>query len=874
MKKFLLALVVVGIGNVLKGQAPFRPDTSQASAPRKVEIPTSHGKGKIEGVVKDSLTKEGIEFATVALIRQETGKIVDGAVCDEKGSFELSKLENGSYRLEVAFMGYRKKTIQSFQLTDEQHQLSIDTIALAPTIQSLQEVTVEGEKTLFEDKVDRVVYNAENDATNKGGDATDVLRKAPMLSVDLDGNVSIRGSQNVRVLVNNKPSAIMATNLADALKQIPADQIKSVEVITSPSAKYDAEGSGGIINIILKKNTLEGFSLGIDASGGYRGSNLGLNGSYKKGKMGLSLGGHGRAGYNINGRFDNSQTTHTTDGTALRNTQQADTRNQMGMGHYTLGWDYDINKNNSLTSSIKYSFRNNSSFQDYLLTQSYRSDSLLNSSTRDVFTNDQSGTIDLSLNYTHTFAKPQKEFSILTLYSRNNRINDFNNTVLSNADLSVTDARFKNQNKSFNEEVTVQADYQTPIGNTQLFEMGAKNIVRKVESNYAFFTALGADGPYLPSLNRNQNNSFSYNQNVTASYLSHTVSFLNTYTAKAGVRYEYTAIKADFRNSQSETTIPSYGVLVPSLNVSKKLNKSSTLKASYSRRIQRPSIQFLNPNLQAANPLNATIGNPTLNPEYSNNYELAYSMFTKLGSFNVTGFMRNTRQAIQSVRNVLGDTILTTYQNIGSEDAYGLNLFANAKLSNAFSLNGGVDVFYAVLRNNVPDPLYRASNEGWVANYRMMASYKLPREWALQFFGFYRAREVQLQGFRGGFGIYSLSMNKSFKDKKGSIGFGLENFFTPAFYIRSSVHSPVIDQQSTNELHNFNFKINLSYRIGKLTTGEERKKKRKSVNNDDMKEGGDNSMQGGAAAPSLAPASGGAGEARPTAPQRSPNPKP
>ncbi|MFM7856924.1 MAG: TonB-dependent receptor plug domain-containing protein, partial [Flammeovirgaceae bacterium] len=276
-------------------------------------------------------------------------------------------------------------------------------------------------------------YNAENDQTSKGGDATDVLRKVPMLSVDLDGNVSMRGSQNIRVLINNKPSTIAANSVADALKQIPADQIKTVEVITSPSAKYDAEGSGGIINIITKKNNLQGLSLNADASAGLRGSNLGLNGSYRTGKMGFSLGGFGRSNYNQPGSFSNDQMTFKYDsmkrgrGDLLSSTnQKADTRLINAFGQYTLGWDYDIDKKNSLAASVKYGLRNNLNWQDNLTTTSFTDPSNPNlNRTANVNTVDNSGTTDASLTYTRTFDKPQREFSVLALYSFNNRTNDF-----------------------------------------------------------------------------------------------------------------------------------------------------------------------------------------------------------------------------------------------------------------------------------------------------------------------------------------------------------------------------------------------------------------------------------------------------------------
>ncbi|MFN7793387.1 MAG: TonB-dependent receptor plug domain-containing protein, partial [Cyclobacteriaceae bacterium] len=306
-------------------------------------------------------------------------------------------------------------------------------VTLSPSDKVLNEVVVQGQKNLIEEKVDRTIYNAENDATTRGGDATDVLKRVPMLSVDLDGNVSMRGSQNILVLINNKPSTITASSVADALKQIPADQIKTVEVITSPSSKYDAEGTSGIINIITKKNTLQGLTLNVDASAGLRGSNLGLNGNYRTGKMGFSLGGFGRSNYNQPGSFTNDQSIFEFDtimqarGRLLStNIQSANTRVANIFGQYTLGWDYDIDKKNSLAASLRYGLRNNHNWQDGLRT--VRTFNAISEETvSDVNVKDNSGTSDVSVTYTRTFDKPQREFSILGLYSTNNRTNDFVN---------------------------------------------------------------------------------------------------------------------------------------------------------------------------------------------------------------------------------------------------------------------------------------------------------------------------------------------------------------------------------------------------------------------------------------------------------------
>ncbi|HEU5146914.1 MAG TPA: TonB-dependent receptor, partial [Chryseosolibacter sp.] len=268
----------------------------------------AQGHSRISGTVFDSLSQKPVEFANVALVTPGSSTPIDGTICDDKGEFTLSKIAVGNYQLHISFIGFETKVV-SITIDDKNDDVKLGRIIISPTPQVLEAVTVEGQRALIEERVDRTVYNAENDLTTRGGDATDVLKRVPMLSVDLDGNVSLRGNQNILVLINNKPSSIVASSVSDALKQIPADEIKSVEVITSPSAKYDAEGSAGIINIITKKNTFHGFTLNINSGIGLRGSNLGLNGNLRTGKMGFSLGGWGRGYYNTTGDFVNQQLT-------------------------------------------------------------------------------------------------------------------------------------------------------------------------------------------------------------------------------------------------------------------------------------------------------------------------------------------------------------------------------------------------------------------------------------------------------------------------------------------------------------------------------------------------------------------------------------
>ena len=833
----VLLSALLGINHLATAQqgppTGARPAAAAPAAPRAAS-------GRVSGTVTDAATGKPVSYATVAVL-DAAGSPVNGGVAGDDGKFVLAGIPAGTYTVQISFLGYKNEDRPGV-VVPAGGVINLGTVALGTSSQKLGEVVVVAQKPLIEERVDRTVYNAENDQTAKGGDATDVLKRVPLLSVDLDGNVSLRGSSNIKVLINNKPSTIAANSIADALKQIPADQIKTVEVITSPSAKYDAEGSGGIINIITKTNTLRGGTLGIDASAGTRSSNLSLNGSLRTGKMGFSLGGFGRAQYNVPGEFSNTQVTRgLSNGSATTTLQSANTRLQQIFGRYTLGWDYDIDKFNSLQASVAYGTRSGQNYQNGLLRTSYAgafaTGAPLSTDQRDTYSKDLSGTVDASLNYTHSFEKPQHEISLLTLFSRNDRTNSFTNSILSTSDATSVARRIVNDNPSYNEEYTVQLDYQNPISKTQILEMGAKNILRRVNSDYST-TSYRADGAVVPSMGLSSNNVFSYRQNVTAGYVAFTLGLPKGFTLKPGLRYEYTVISADFASSTTPVNIPDYGVLVPSVNLSRKLGNGNVLKLAYNKRIQRPSLQFLNPNRNAQNPKNISFGNPELNPEYTNNYELGYSTAYKRLNLNFSTFMRNTTGSIEALRTVEGtDVVTTTYANIGQQNAYGSSVFAGVN-NGKLSLNASTDFFYVKLTNNVPDRNFNAANEGFVMSGRVFGSYNFTPVWGLQGFVFYRGNQVQLQGDQSGFGVYSLSVKRDFAEKKGSIGFGAENFFTPSITIRNNVVSPLIDQASRNVPHNMSFKVNVSYRIGKLTAAPPTRRG-KSINNDDLKSGGE-----------------------------------
>lgn len=775
----------------------------------------------IAGTVVDSLTQKPVEFANVVIVDPATGKPINGAVCNDVGKFVVEKTKKGNYQFVISFIGYNSKKI-SLVISEKKSVTNLGTIILAPSVEMLKEVVIEGQKMLVEEKVDRTVYNAEQDATTKGGDATDVLKRVPMLSVDMDGNVSLKGSSSVRVLINNRPSTISATSVADALKQIPSDMIKSVEVITSPSAMYDAEGSAGIINIVLKKNTLEGLFINADGSAGTRGSNAGGNVSYKQGKMGFSLGAFQRWQYNQISDFDNEQITRS-DKDTLKNVQSNHNRSDGAITQYTLNWDYDINKNNLLNASMRYGVRNQNTYQDNLLTDTYRHDSLINSTLRNVKTIGTGANLDGSIGYTRDFSKKGRQLNMLAIYSRNDQNSDYTAETVAATKPSDLN-RYRNENRGFNQESSIQIDFQEPLKNNQMLEFGGKGTFRKVLSDYHYYVAQGSDGPFVPNPSPYLTNNFNYDQRISAAYFAYSFESSRGWSAKAGGRYEYTSIAAHFEG-QPDISIPSYGVLVPSVNISRKLSNGRLIRASYNRRIVRPWLQALNPNLQASNSLNATQGNPNLQPEYADNYEIAYRTNIPKGTLNVSTYLRYNTNDIQPVRMLKGDTIVATYQNLGSEANYGVAAFASINFTEHLLVSGGIDLIYRILNNNSPDPILNATNSGLTQNYRVTGIYSFNKGWQAQLFFGFQGKNYNLQGYRTGVNTQSLAIRKDIFNKAGSLGVGVDNFVTPSFNVYNVVNSPFVIQHTTTTLYNLIFKINFTYKIGRQLQEKVRKLK-------------------------------------------------
>lgn len=839
----LLATTFV-IGSLLTpayAQVPTIIGTTQAKGlPGTAGDTSPKGTAKITGFVVDSTqATKAVEFASIALYNKSTGKAVDGTVADEKGKFTLTKVAAGDYKLLISFVGFDNKTINNLTLTDGQ-SLDLGDIQLGSTARLLKEVVVTGQAAVIEEKVDRLVYHADKDISAKGGDATDILRKVPLLAVDPDGNVSLRGSGNIRVLINNKPSTIVAGSVADALKQIPADQIKTVEVITSPSAKYDAEGAAGVINIITQKNSLQGLSLTVDGGAGNRNANLSLNGGYRKGKAGFTIGGSGRAQYNTPLRLVTEQSSQVNGISSM--SRQTGTGTTEGLyGQYNLGFDYELAKNQSLTAGVRYGLRNSTNRLS-LLTSQFANGMAGLTTGRDVDTKNLSNTIDLNVDYLHTF-KPQQEWSISTLYSRNNLANNFDANLFSgNGELG---GRQQNLNDNVNQEFTLQSDYQMPLTKQGILEVGAKGILRQVNSDSQYLIAESTGGfstdagqPAAGLL---------YNQNIAAGYSSFTYSTKRKYTLKAGLRYEYTAIDASTRNGAVD--LKDYGTLVPSLNVAKTINGTS-VKLGYNRRIQRPGLQQLNPNFNSANPQNITVGNPELRPELINNFELGLSRSIRKTFVTAAFFGRISNNTITQLRrpsDTLAGAIVTTYANVGRQYTYGTNLFANIAVTGKINVGLFFNGLYTSLTGQVMGEnglSTSLTNSGFNLSGGTFVSAQIKNGWGVQGFGLVQGSQVQLQGTQGGFGFYSLAVKKEFASKRTSIGLAAENFLSPDLNIHSVLNSAQFNQVSDVYVAFQGVRLTFTHKIGKVTTDAPRKKA-KSVNNDDVKSDNTSQTPGG-----------------------------
>ena len=826
MKKLAFVFACLFFSGILSAQGP--PTTRANSRGGAPSI-----SGKISGTLIDSLTLEPIAYASILLRQGENGPQTDGALSEDDGSFKFKDIPVGQYALEISFVGYITRKIL-VETTPEKPDADLDEIYISGSAILLEGVTVTEEASLIENRIDKLVYNAEKDAGLAGANATELLRKVPMLSVDLEGNVSLRGSTNVKILINGRPSALLAENPADVLQTIPAEQIKSVEVITAPSAKYDGEGSGGIINIITKKSEIEGVSGSLGGSLGNISNNYNLNLSAVFGRFGFSTNGGGWYSWPNTTNQSYEREDYLPQGTSTISNIGEGISERLGFRGSAAAY-YDFNAYNSLSSSFSLRGFNRNSDN---LTEANIYDAVADLSDRYTLDsksdNGRSG-FEWTTDYRKKFKKPEQEFALAFQWdgSFSTQENVFEQTDLTgqNPDINLTNL---NQNNGDNNEYTIQADYVHPVGKWLKIETGAKTVLRRIDSQYEGFSLNYATQEYevVPGLTDN----FYYEQDVYAGYLSGTFKLSEKWGLVAGARYENTRIQSRFE-LDADVQENQYQNILPSVILSYKTSQTSSIKLTYNQRIQRPGLRYVNPYNNQGNSVDRSVGNPNLNPEVVDQVELSYGTFFKGISLNTSLFYRLTSDIIEPYVTIEDGVAVTNYQNIGTNRSIGVNIFSSANIKRWLSLRGGINVFTYDGSGTVDGNTI--SNQAILFNGNFSSTFNLPKDFKLEAFAFYRSPDQSLQGRRTSFYMYSFGLRKEFWNKRASLGVRVVQPFQKYLSFRNEQTGTDFYLVSNNQIPFRSFGLSFSYKFGKLDFNE--RPRRSKIKGDDLKDGGDDS---------------------------------
>ena len=780
---------------------------------------------QIKGRLLDSTSHHPLEYATISLFLNSAKKPINGTVSDNKGNFVVNDVVPGKYKLVAEFLGYKPHTLLNITIDKDNPVIDVKDIILESKATTLQGIVISGKPKIIENKIDKLVFNADQDVTSQVGVATDILKKVPQVSVDVDGNVELAGSSSIRFLINGKPSAAFGSDIADVLQSIPASQIKSIEVITNPGAKYDAQGLGGIINIILKNNNSQGVNGNLSLTGGTRTENGSFNFNARKGSFGMNAFISGNARLNSQTASSSNRLTNDTAENTTVLLHQNGSSSIERKGYQTgLGFDWDVNDHNSFSGAVSYeNFSHtgtNNSGQSQItkdLNGNVLSDieSSINGDNAFRFHN-----VDASLNYKKTFKKEDQELDLAANSSFGNR-NSVDNSFQFALPQDSLYYGTKGNNPGTEKETEIKLDYTQPIKKNILLGVGSKLGLYDIASNSEVLKLAGS-GEY--SKDAYLSNSLDYHEKVYALYGELSFPVFKLFNAKVGERYERTEINSYYSDAQQQAKVPGYNTFVPSIFFSKKLSENSLLKLGYSKRIERPDYRDLNPFINTSDPKNLSTGNSNLKPEIGKRYELGYSLdINKVGSFMVNLFYRINEQDIQPFivyypAFQVGDTTytdvaLSTRQNIGRENNIGLNAFASVKLFSKLDLRTNL-FFFERHTINAIDKGYNYNSFNY--RFNVNADYQFSKTLLAEFFGNFRSARHEAQGTYPSFTTYSLAIRKQFWNKKGSIALTASNPFHKNLDQTTKLFGPNFTIDSYRTIPFRSIGINFTWKFGKL----------------------------------------------------------
>ncbi len=771
----------------------------------------------VKGLVTDSVTNKTLGYVTILLQDSKIKSSVKSTLTKDDGTFELSAKEEGNYQLALAFVGYKTKVIA----ITSTGVINLGIIPLSPSASQLNEVAVTAVKPLMKQEIDRMNYDVQADPDSKTFSALEMMRKVPMISVDGNDNIKLRGSGSYKILINGKESALMANNPSDVLKSMPGTNIVKIEVITTPPAKYDAEGLAGIINIITQKKVDQGYNGSINTS--YNivyGPRLNLSLTVKEGKFGYN----GYVGYSARPYLESPFDIKTTFYSPINSSLAQNGYNASSIHNTFTGNDlsFELDSLNLFTATFNFNAgaRTQSNNQlteqrdaNSVISQAYQS---MNNGTGDF------GKSDIGINYQRGFKSNKNEF-LTASYRHSNETYNLFNEITFDKRIAYNAPNYKQNSRTGAKENTMQLDYINPL-KVLTIEAGGKIILRTSYSNFG--NDLLSNGIYIPDPSRTNN--FTYHQNVYSVYNSYQLKFAK-WTFKGGLRVERTAIDANFLTTGSSSVNQLYNSFVPSFSAQKSLNPSSNITFGFTQRIQRPGITQLNPFIDLTNPKYVKVGNPALKPAVNNTFELSYGNFAK-GSVNVSAHYSFANNTIQNVISVDGNAITTTtYANVGQNRNLGLDLNANYPITQKMDINVNASLQQIWLKGTYNGSFY--TNSGQQGYIFTTTSYKFDDGYRLSANIGFDSRYVMLQGRDNYWFDNTYSVSKDLFKKKATISFTLINPFSK--YNKIDIFTSTPDFNTYNKFFYYYRTANISfnYKFGGLKSNI--KKNKRGINNDD-----------------------------------------
>ncbi|MCF6347504.1 MAG: TonB-dependent receptor family protein [Flavobacteriaceae bacterium] len=723
-------------------------------------------KFQITGKIIDKETQQPLEYATVVLTSVRSKKVT-GGLTDSKGEFNI-EVARGMYNISVEFISFKTYHIPNKKITEN---INFGTISLEVDSENLDEIEIVAEKTTVEIRLDKKIYNVGKDLTVRGGTVSDVLDNVPSVSVDVEGNVALRGNDNVRILINGKPSGLVGLNSTDALRQLPAEAIEKVEVITSPSARYDAEGTAGILNIILRRSKLQGLNGAITTNIGYPNS-AGISGNlnYRTGDFNFFT----TSGYNYRevpgNSFNFTEFLNGNDPSTFLEENRTFDRIRKGI-NVNFGVEWYVNKTASITTSVFYRDSNNESnntntiFQideNGLKTESLRLDPEL----------EDNRTVQYSVNYDKKFKTDGHKLTFDFQYE--NSSDDENSLITQDGIQSERVRTLENQ-----ERILLQTDYVLPIGEKSQFEFGYRGNFNELDTDYTveFFE----NGAF--ELNTDLSNSLIFKENINAVY-SQYGSKLKKFSYLFGLRLEATRITIDQITSNVHE-VKNYADFFPTINLGYEISEDQNITLGYNRRIRRPRSYFINPFPSRSSATNLFQGNPDLDPSISNAFDIGYlNRFGKL-TVNSSIYYQHATDAFNFISEPTGETVTLNNQevpvvrrtpiNLASNSRYGFEFTLTYNPSKKWRLNGDFNLFKSITKGDYNGQNFDADNTSWFI--RLNNKITLPGKIDWQTRLSYRGPSENAQNKRKGIFSTNLAFSKDLFKEKASLAFTISDVF-------------------------------------------------------------------------------------------------